>query len=229
MTGSHPALTAHFPRWTVKGTAHHRTTCACCGHENLEHTVALAPLDLLGDASGPAVHFGPRCAAAVLHRPVAAVALAACHADMRAERKDAWARKIISLYGPMEFGTDQEMEAAWNRSGNASSSSWQAREFVTKFLADARAQLTDTTLRPTRPHSITDFQPFLVVLDTSNLRHHWCGVVPRENTEGFHTSARRDWTGMVSVTVAALDETSAVHVAFGRRGIAQYNAERGWF
>ncbi|MFI5808701.1 hypothetical protein [Streptomyces sp. NPDC051561] len=229
MIDSHPALTAHFPRWAVKGTARHRTTCVCCGHEGLEHTVALAPLDTGGGESGPAVHFGPRCAAAVLHRPVAAVGLAARQADMHAERREAWARRIISQYGPVEFGTDQEMEAAWNHSGNASSSAREARKYVTEFLADARAQLADTTLQPARPHNTRDFQPYLVVLDTSTLRHHWCGPVPGEDAEAFHTSVHRDWPGLVSVTVGALDELSAPAVAFARRGIAQYNAGRGWF
>ncbi|MEU8893672.1 hypothetical protein [Streptomyces sp. NPDC048442] len=216
-----------LPRWVIKGVTDDCTTCDCCSRQNLKRTVALIPLDEDGNEDGDAVYYGTACAAAAMKRTTTFVANAASAARYESLSRDRWAQVIISVYGPYEFATPREMAAAWY-SRNPNFTGRSPREELETFLTEARAQLTDTTLGPVRPHTVADFRPFVVVTERDASRMYMSCAVPGEGAEEFHQSVRRDprWRSRYIVTVYALDEESAKDVAHLRYRLTQYQAER---
>ncbi|MFI5808690.1 hypothetical protein [Streptomyces sp. NPDC051561] len=216
-----------LPRWVIKGVTDDCTTCDCCNRQNLKRTVAMIPLDEDGNEDGDAVYYGTACAAAAMRRTTTFVTNAASAARRQSLERDEWARGIISKYGPYEFATTREMAAAWY-SCNPEYTGRGAREEVEHFLSMARAQLTDTTLGPVRPHTVADFRPYVVVTDRDASRVYMACAVPVEGAEEFHQSVRRDprWRERYIVTVYALDEEAAKDVARLRYWLTQYRDER---
>ncbi|NEB76006.1 hypothetical protein G3I40_12350 [Streptomyces sp. SID14478] len=215
------------PQWIVKGVVDDSDTCECCGRTNLKRTVALMPLDAEGNEEGDVSYYGTSCAAVALGWSQTRVANAAGAATIKQESRDEWARSIISRYAPWEFATPREMQAAWfsynpHDSGPAS-------ERVRVLLADARAQLADTTLGPQRPHTWGDFRPFLVI-STPDGRVLNCVPVPADETgrEEMHRAARNRYGGRGNrpVTLYALSAESAKDVFYAARQLDLYRQQR---
>ncbi|MCX5206104.1 hypothetical protein OG897_32420 [Streptomyces sp. NBC_00237] len=221
-------------RWVIKGVTDDCTTCDCCGRSNLKRTVALIPLDEDGNEDGDAVYYGTACAAMAMRRRTTSITNAANAARAESSGRDEHAREVISVFGPFEFATAMEQADVW-WSRNPRQIERSPGEYIAEMLTRARAQLSDTTLGPARPHTVGDFRPFLVVADVSGERVHFAREVPREGAREFQMAVIRDarWrsrrTSLVFVTVYALSADGARQVVYTRHAIEQRRAARAAF
>lgn len=116
-------------------------------------------------------------------------------------------------------------------SGSAAISKGPASDIIRQFLSDARAQLTDTTLGPARPHALADFGPHLVTTDAERTCILTSVPVPADDerrTEMHRAARRRQSQGraLVLLTVYALDARSAEAVVYTDHHLARYRADR---
>ncbi|MGP3776996.1 hypothetical protein ACTWJ8_39805 (plasmid) [Streptomyces sp. SDT5-1] len=217
------------PKWTIKGIVDDCTTCECCGRTNLKRTVALMPLDADGNEEGTVTYYGTSCAAAELRWTQTQVTNAARRASREHTEHDAWAREIITVFGPLEFATAVEQGQVWfcrNPHSNASPS----RE-IDDLLARARGHLSDTTLGPARPHTVADLRTYWVLWDSEGQQVlHTVAAEPdreaarrdlREKQRRFLVARRATRTH----SVQALDEQSARAAAYTAAALARYRAE----
>ncbi|WP_338704383.1 hypothetical protein V2W30_41405 (plasmid) [Streptomyces sp. Q6] len=215
------------PQWIIKGVVDDTDTCECCGRTNLKRVVALMPLDADGNEEGDVSYYGTSCAATALRWTHTRVANTARAANARANSRDEWARSAISRYARWEFATVREQAAAWF-SCNAHDSG-PASERIYKLLADARAQLADTTLGPARPHSMGDFRPFLVISGRDE-RVLLSLPVPADEAEReeLHRAARRRFgrPGHRPSTLYALSGEAAKDVFYANRNLERYHQHR---
>ncbi|MFE9976238.1 hypothetical protein ACFYRD_37410 [Streptomyces hirsutus] len=220
-----------IPKWTIKGIVDDFDECGCCGRRGLKRTVALMPLDADGNEDGTAedvVYYGTSCAATALGRTQGKVTDTARAAQ--AER-DAYARRIISIYAPVEFAhVRDKARVYYRRNQHQRDTGVKATEVVAKLLAEARATLADTTTGPARPSRIEDFRRYLVIL-TSDRRIHLVRRVPRDEAKRQEqdTAAQRradEIRGSVLV-VAALDAEAAREVAHADDLTREWNT-RAW-
>ncbi|MEU5060097.1 MULTISPECIES: hypothetical protein [unclassified Streptomyces] len=212
-------------QFTVKGVVDYCTVCECCGRTNLKRTVALMPLDCEGNEEGQVSYYGTQCAADALRWTTTKVTNAARLANREHQERDDWARRIISVFGPVEYATLREQAAAWfSRNPH---SKGLASEEIGDLLARARTQLTDTALGAIRPHTMAEFMPHWVVQDGEKV-HHTVAVLPdqdaaRESTRAATRALRgRGAHGATVRTVYALDAQSAAEVAHSLNARARY-------
>ncbi|MEV7512125.1 hypothetical protein AB0O57_29630 [Streptomyces sp. NPDC091201] len=225
-----------LPQWVIKGITDECTTCECCGRSNLKRTVALAPLDPDGNEDGEPAYYGTGCAAAALGRTHTWVSNTAAAAANRSHSQDTWARRLISVYAPVEFATTREKAAAWFSRNPYREGSPGASVQIATLLRSARTQLQDTTLGPARPHTIADFLPHWVATgpDRSNILQAFT-IPTAEGAEDERTQLHRTVReharkhGGHVVTVYALDAQSAEDVAHAHHARAQYTAQRAAF
>lgn len=222
--------TTTIPQWVIKGITDDCTTCECCGRQNLKRTVALAPLDCDGNEDGDPVYYGTSCAAVVLRRTQTWISTTAKVAAIHHRERDNTARRIISVYAPVEFATTREKAAAWFSRNSYRAGRPGASSEIERLLSDARTQLQDTTLGPARPYTMADFRPHLIVRYADHT-FICIGDVPADATarKAFHAAAGRQAGGGQLLTVYALDDQSAEEVAYAQHARAQYLAARGTF
>ncbi|MEV0186782.1 hypothetical protein AB0I54_47570 [Streptomyces sp. NPDC050625] len=95
-----------IPKWKIKGIVDDFNECGCCGRRGLKRTVALMPLDADGNEDGTAedvAYYGTSCAATALGWTQGKVTDTARAAQAERDQGDAYARRIISIYAPVEF------------------------------------------------------------------------------------------------------------------------------
>ncbi|MFG2986167.1 hypothetical protein ACGFYQ_33785 [Streptomyces sp. NPDC048258] len=224
-----------IPQWVIKGITDDCTTCECCGRTNLKRTVALAPLDADGNEDGEPAYYGTSCAAIALGRTQTWISNTAAGAAIQYHERDNWARRVISVYGPVEFATVREKAAAWFSRNTHREGTPGASAQIATFLRNARAQLQDTTLAPARPHTVADFRPHLVITTADRSRIEWAGPVPTDDEEALtnlHRACRnraQRLNGGHVFTVWALDAQSATEVAYAQQARARYESDRAAF
>lgn len=150
-------------------------------------------------------------------------------ASVQHDGRDEWARGIISVYARWEFATVREQADIWF--SRHPHSKGPASDIIRQFLSDARAQLTDTTLGPARPHALADFGPHLVTTDAERTCILTSVPVPADDerrTEMHRAARRRQSQGraLVLLTVYALDARSAEAVVYTDHHLARYRADR---
>ncbi|MFE2991413.1 hypothetical protein [Streptomyces sp. NPDC059262] len=220
-------------QFTVKGVVDYCTVCECCGRTNLKRTVALMPLDCEGNEEGQVSYYGTQCAADALRWTMTKVTNTAQLANRQHQERDDWARRIISVFGPVEYATHWEQAHLWiSRNPNSTSSPSKS---IADLLAQARTQLTDTALGPARPHTVAEFRPHWVLWDGAKVRHT-VAVLPDQDaarqklrTVQRELRARRVLTR--AFTVQALDAQSAKESAHAAAALARYKAQNdaeGW-
>jgi hypothetical protein len=94
-----------IPKWTIKGIVDDYDTCGCCGRRGLKRTVALMPLDADGTRTGTAedvVYYGTSCTAIALSWTQGKVTDTARAAQAERDQRDAYARRMISIYAPVD-------------------------------------------------------------------------------------------------------------------------------
>ncbi|MYT71187.1 MULTISPECIES: hypothetical protein [unclassified Streptomyces] len=222
------------PRWQIKGITDECTTCECCGRSNLRRTVALCPLDAEGNEGGGVSYYGTACAADTLRWTTTKVTNTARLATRQCDERDAWARRIISVFAPVEHATAREQANA--RFSRNPHSKGPASAEVAGLLEMARAQLTDITLAPARPHTVADFQPYWAVWDGTQVLRT-VAVLPdrtaarRSVDEVIRQSRARRVLEPQVHTVHALDMQAAEEVAYAHAARARYESYRsqqGW-
>ncbi|MFJ4988678.1 hypothetical protein ACIP9H_33375 [Streptomyces sp. NPDC088732] len=222
-------------QWVMKGVTDNVTTCDCCGRQKLKRTVVVVPLDADGNEDGDACYFGTGCAAVALRRTQSWVTGAAQAATLKHNERERWARRMVSVYGPVEFSTVREKAAAWFSRNPMREGQPGASVQIDRILSEARAQLRDTALGPTRPHSVSDFRPHLVVMTPDRSEVSWAAALSTEDAaarEEAHRFARRhaeSLRGGHALTVWALDVDSARDVAHAQVARGRYAARRGDF
>ncbi|MGW7610953.1 hypothetical protein ACWGKW_27505 [Streptomyces sp. NPDC054766] len=208
-------------KWTIKGIVDDVTECGCCGRRGLKRTVAMMPLDANGNEDGTAedvVYYGTSCAADALSWTQGKVTDTARTAQAERDQRDAYARRMLSIYAPVEFAPVRDQARVhYGRNAHQRDTGVKATEEVAKLLAEARATLADTTTGPARPSRIEDFRRYLVIF-SSDERIYLVRRVPEDETERQEQAAtaqrRADQIrGSVRV-VAALDAEAARDVAY---------------
>ncbi|MFE0678681.1 hypothetical protein [Streptomyces sp. NPDC058867] len=210
-----------IPKWTVKGIVDDYDTCGCCGRRGLKRTVALMPLDADGNEDGTAedvVYYGTSCAAAALGWTQGRVTDAARAAQAERNQRDGYARRMISIYVPVEFAPVRDKARVYyGRNQHQRDTGVKASEEVARLLAKARATLADTTTGPARPSRVEDFHRYLVIFTRTEQIHH-VQQVPDNETERQEQAAaaqrRADQIRGSVLVVAALDAESARDVAY---------------
>ncbi|MGW1411313.1 hypothetical protein [Streptomyces sp. NPDC002403] len=222
-------------KWKIKGIVDDFSECGCCGRRGLKRTVAMMPLDVDGNEDGTAedvVYYGTSCAAAALGWKQGKVTNLALAAQAKRDQHDEYARRLISIYAPLEFAPARDQARLYysrnpyhRRTGGV-----KATEEVAKLLAEARATLADTMAGPARPSRIEDFHRYIVMF-ASDGRISLVQRVPEDEAERQDqaAAARRladKMRGKVLV-VAALDSESAREVAYADDLTREWN-ERAW-
>ena len=223
-------------QWVMKGITDACTTCGCCGRQDLKRTVAIVPLDADGNEDGDPSYYGTGCAATALRRTQTWITNTANAATLKHNDQDSWACRVVSVYGPVEYGTVTEKRVAWfsrnpprfppreNEPG--------ASEQIDRMLTEARAQLRDSALGPARPHSVSDFRPHVVVMTADRSKVSRVAAIPTEDAEKraeMHHSAwqhAQTLKGGHVFTVWALDVQSAEEVAYAQVARERYIARR---
>ncbi|MGW5657184.1 hypothetical protein [Streptomyces humi] len=209
------------PMWKILGVTDDVTECGCCGRRGLRRTVALMPLDADGNEDGTAedvAFYGTSCAAATLGWTHGKVTDAAHAAQGERNQRDAYARRMISLYAPVEFAPVREKARVfYGRNASLRHTGVKATEEVARLLAEARRTLADTTTGPARPSRIEDFRRYLVIF-TQDRNIRTVLRLPDDENEcqkQATAAARRaaEIEGSVLV-VAALDDDAASDVAY---------------
>ncbi|MFF0132070.1 hypothetical protein ACFYTG_41260 [Streptomyces mirabilis] len=221
-----------IPKWTIKGVVDDYDECGYCGRRGLKRTVALMPLDADGNEDGTAedvVYYGTSCAARALGWRQATVTLTAHAAQAERDQRDAYARRMISIYAPVEFAPVRDKARVYyGRNQSQRDTGVKATEEVAKLLAEARATLADTTTGPARPSRIEDFRRYIVIFARD--RHiHLVWRVPEDEAKREEQAAaaqRRadDIRGGVLV-VTALDAEAAREVAYADELTREWNAK----
>lgn len=222
------------PNWKIKGITDDFTECGCCGRRGLKRTVALMPLDAEGNEDGTAedvAYYGTSCAAIALGWTQRKVSDAARAAQTEQNQRDAQARRMISLYAPLEFAPIQERARMfYSRNRNLRDTGVKASEEVAKLLAKARATLADTTTGPARASRIEDFRRYRVIFTSDRLIHKVVSVpddeAKRQEQETAAARRAQQIRGSVLV-VAALDADSAHDVAYSYEAAPEW-IEQAW-
>ncbi|GAA3509816.1 hypothetical protein [Streptomyces shaanxiensis] len=212
-----------IPKWKILGVTDDFTECGCCGRRGLKRTVALMPLDAEGNEDGTAeevAYYGTSCAATALGWTQGKVTDTARAAQAERDQRDAYARRMISLYAPVEFAPVREKARVfYGRNRSLRHTGVKASEEVAKRLAEARATLADTMTGPARPSRTEDFCRYLVIFSSEQSIHRVLRV-PNDKAareEQATAAARRaDQIGGSVLVVAALDHESARDVAYSR-------------
>ncbi|GHF15021.1 hypothetical protein GCM10014715_82920 [Streptomyces spiralis] len=221
-----------MPKWKIKGIVDDITECGCCGRRGLKRTVAMMPLDADGNEDGTAedvVYYGTSCAADALSWTQGKVTDTARAAQAERDQRDNWARRMISIYAPVEFAPVRDKARVYyGRNQHQRDTGVKATEEVAKLLAQARATLADTTTGPARPSRIEDCRRYLVIF-TSDERISLVRRLPEEEAERQEQAAaaqRRadDIRGSVLV-VAALDAEAARDVAYADELTREWNTK----
>ncbi|MEU3734505.1 hypothetical protein AB0E81_34680 [Streptomyces sp. NPDC033538] len=220
------------PKWAVKGIVDDFTECGCCGRRGLKRTVALMPLDADGNEDGTpedVVYYGTSCAATALGWAQGKVTATARAAQAKRDQRDDYARRMISIYAPVEFAPVRDKARVYyGRNPGQRNTGVKASEEVAKLLAEARATLADTTTGPARPSRIRDFHRYVVIL-TSNQHIHLVDRVPRdEERRREQAAAVRRRAGQIRGTVlvvAALDAEAAREVAYADDLTREWNTK----
>ena len=209
------------PKWKILGVTDDFTECGCCGRRGLKRTVALMPMDADGNEEGTAedvAYYGTSCAAAALGWTHGKVTDTARAAQAERDQRDAYARRMISLYAPVEFAPVRDKARVfYGRNRSLRDTGVKATEEVAKVLAEARATLADTTTGPARPSRIEDFRRYVVIFTRERSIHRVLRVPDDDGKreEQASAAARRaaELDGSVLV-VAALDGEAARDVAY---------------
>ncbi|WP_406469810.1 hypothetical protein [Streptomyces sp. NBC_01615] len=210
-----------IPKWKIKGIVDDFDECGCCGRRGLKRTVAMMPLDADGNEDGTAedvVYYGTSCAATALSWTQSKVTQTAQAAQHEQDQADAHARRMLSIYAPVEFAPVRDMARVYcGRNQRQPDTGVKATEEVAKLLAEARATLADTTTGPARPSRIEDFRRYIVIF-TSDQRILLVRRVPDDEVkrEEQATAAQRraDQIRGSILVVAALDGEAARDVAY---------------
>ncbi|MER5600590.1 hypothetical protein [Streptomyces sp. NPDC002265] len=219
-------------KWKIKGIVDDFDACGCCGRRGLRRTVALMPLDADGNEDGTAedvVYYGTSCAATALGWTQGKVADTARAAQAERDQRDAYARRMISIYAPVEFAPVRDKARVYyGRNQHQRDTGVKASEEVAKLLAKARATLADTTTGPARPSRIEDFCRYLVIF-TSDERIHLVQRVPEQEAERQEQAAaaqrRAEQIRGSVLVVAALDAEAARDVAYADELTRAWNAK----
>ncbi|MGV9456339.1 hypothetical protein [Streptomyces sp. NPDC003635] len=138
----------------IKGIVDEFTECGCCGRHGLKRTVALMPLDAEGNQDGTAedvAYYGTPCAATTLGWTQAKVARTARAAQAERDQRDSYARRMISIYAPVEFAPVRDKAHVYcGRNHHQRHAGVKAGEEAAQLLAKARARRWPTR-RPDRP------------------------------------------------------------------------------
>ncbi|MER5952068.1 hypothetical protein ABT127_39130 [Streptomyces sp. NPDC001904] len=228
-----PTVARSTPQFVIKGVVDDCTECGCCGRTNLKRTVALMPLDQDGNEDGAVCYYGTSCAAAALRWTQTQVTNAANLATSRNTERGNRARRIISVFGPLQYATHWEQARVWLVRNPHSLRNISAE--VDELLTGAQAQLRDTALGPARPHTVADFLPHWVLWDGAKVRRV-IAVLPdqdaaREELRAAQKDLRSRRVLTRVFTVQALDELSAEEVAYTTAAVARWeadNASEGW-
>ena len=220
-----------IPKWTIKGIVDDYDTCGCCGRRGLKRTVALMPLDADGNEDGTAedvAYYGTSCAATALGWSQGKVTDTARAAQAQQEQRDAYARRMISIYAPIEFAPIRDKARVYyGRNHGQRDTGVKATEEVAKLLAKARAQLADTTTGAARPSRIEDFRRYLMLFSREGHIYR-VEQVPDDEAErqaqGSAAQRHTERTGGSLVVVAALDAESARDVAYADDLTRMWNA-----
>ncbi|MGV9351225.1 hypothetical protein ACWDSD_42255 [Streptomyces spiralis] len=215
-----------IPKWKIKGIVDDITECGCCGRRGLKRTVAMMPLDADGNEDGAAedvVFYGTSCAADALGWTQGKVTDTARAAQAERDQRDNWARRMVSIYAPVEFAPVRDKARVYyGRNQHQRDTGVKATEEVAKLLAQTRATLADTTTGPARPSRIEDFRRYLVIF-TSDERISLVRRVPEEQAAAAQRRAD-DIRGSVLV-VAALDAEAARDVAYADELTREWNTK----
>lgn len=181
-----------IPKWTIKGIVDDDDTRGCCAPRGLKRTVALMPLDADGNEDGTAedvVYYGTSCAATALGWTQGKVTDTARAAQAERDQRDAYARRMISIYAPVEFAPVRDKARVYyGRNQHQRDTGVKASEEVAKLLDKARATLADTTTGPARPSRIEDFRRYLVILSRDE-RIYLVRRVPEDDIERHEQAA----------------------------------------
>ncbi|MGW1562759.1 hypothetical protein ACWCQ1_40605 [Streptomyces sp. NPDC002144] len=221
--------------WKIKGISDDRTQCDCCGLSGLKRTVALMPLDADGNENGTAedvVYYGTSCAAKALGWRQGQVTSAALTAQHQRNELDHYARRIISIYAPIESAPAAVQARVFHQRNryHHRPRAVSPTEEVAKLLAEARAQLGDTLTAPARPARIEDFQRFTVVLSSTGSVDGVHRVPDEEDRRQVHIAAAKKRAAQIRgsvLVVAALDVASAGDVAMADELTREWN-EKAW-
>ncbi|MEU6610313.1 hypothetical protein ABZ922_35595 [Streptomyces shenzhenensis] len=221
-----------IPKWKIKGIVDDHDTCGCCGRRGLKRTVAMMPLDADGNEDGTAedvVYYGTSCAATALSWTQAKVTDTARTAQAERDQRDNWARRIISIYAPVEFApVHDKARVYYGRNQHQRDTGVKATEKVAKLLTEARATLADTTTGPARPSRIEDFRRYVVIFNRDG------GIslvrrVPEEEAERQEQAAaaqrRAEKIRGRLLVVAALDAEAARDVAYADNLTREWNTK----
>ncbi|GGP80913.1 hypothetical protein [Streptomyces melanogenes] len=219
-------------KWKIKGITDDFTECGCCGRRGLKRTVALMPLDADGNEDGTAedvAYYGTSCAAIALGWAQGKVTDTARAAQAEREERDAYARRMISLYAPVEFAPVRDQARVfYGRNGSLRDTGVKATEEVAKSLAEARETLADTTTGPARPSRIEDFHPYVVIF-TRDGHIHLVRRLPEDKDERQKGAAAFLHHAEVIrgklLIVAALDAEAARDVAYSDDLVREWNAK----
>jgi hypothetical protein len=219
-------------KWKIKGIVDDITECGCCGRRGLKRTVAMMPLDADGNEDGTAedvVYYGTSCAADALSWTQGKVTDTARAAQAERDQRDAYARRMLSIYAPVEFAPVRDKARVYyGRNHCQRDTGVKATEEVAKLLAEARATLADTATGPARPSRIEDFRRYLVIF-TRDGRIFRVRRVPEEEAERQEQAAaaqrRADEIRGSVLVVAALDAEAARDVAYTDDLTREWNAK----
>lgn len=131
-----------IPKWRIKGIVDDYDTCGCCGRRGLKRTVAMMPLDADGNEDGTAedvVYYGTSCAADALSWTQSKVTDTARAAQAERNQRDNWARRMISIYAPVEFApVCDKARVYYGRNQSKRDTGVKATEEVPLFLVRPR-------------------------------------------------------------------------------------------
>ncbi|MFE9604557.1 hypothetical protein [Streptomyces hokutonensis] len=220
-----------IPKWTIKGIVDDYDTCGCCGRRGLKRTVALMPLDADGNEDGTAedvAYYGTACAATALGWTQGKVTDTARAAQAQQDQRDAQARRMISIYAPVEFAPVWDQASVYyGRNHGQRDTGVRATDEVAKLLAEARAQLADTTTGPARPSRIEDFRRYVVIFTRDRrvyLVQHLSDDEAERQAQGDAAVRRTEEIRGSLAVVAALDSESARDVAYADDLTRRWNA-----
>ncbi|MEU7967320.1 hypothetical protein AB0D09_28235 [Streptomyces sp. NPDC049097] len=220
------------PKWKIKGIVDDFDECGCCGRRGLKRSVALMPLDADGNEDGTVedvAYYGTSCAAAALGWTQGKVADTARAAQAERDQRDAYARRMISIYAPVETApVGVKARVYYGRNRHLRDTGMKATEEVAKLLAEARTTLADTTTGPARPSQIEDFHRYIVILTRDEriclVRQVLEDDIERQEQARVAQRRAEEIRGSV-FAVAALDAEAAREVAYADALTREWNAK----
>lgn len=164
-------------------------------------------------------------------RRQATVTLTAHAAQHERDQRDAYARRMLSIYAPVEFAPIRDKARVYyGRNQPQRDTGVKATEEVAKLLDKARATLADTTTGPARPSRIEDFRRYLVIFNRdggiSLVQQVPEGEAERQEQTAAAQRRADQIRGSVRV-VAALDAESARNVAYADGLTREWN-KKAW-